>query len=75
MTDAVRRARGDQIGIAVTQNADSLILVIEGNGEGSDVAEAIRRGGLGIVAMRERVEMLDGELTIESTRAGNGRLH
>jgi len=40
--------------------------VIEDDGSGFDPAE-LDGGGIGLVGMRERIELLDGTLTVEST--------
>jgi signal transduction histidine kinase len=45
--------------------------IIEDNGVGFEVDEAVRQGSLGLVGMRERAESVGGSLTIESMR-GSG---
>lgn len=56
------------------EEADSLAMVVQDDGRGFDLTvldEAVRFGHLGLRQMRERVEELDGSLTIES-RPGHG---
>ena len=71
LTNAIRHANASQIGILATKHDGRLTVVIEDDGEGFDVEEAVRGGGLGLVGMRERAKMLGGVLTIES-RLGQG---
>ena len=54
------------IAIVATQRDHCLVVVIEDDGEGLDLDRALEAGGLGIIGMRERAEMLGGTLTIES---------
>ena len=42
-------------------------MIVEDDGRGLDVEEALRSGRLGLLGMRERAEMLGGTLTIESS--------
>jgi signal transduction histidine kinase len=51
---------------------ERVVLDIWDDGDGFDPARTRRRprrtGGLGLVTMRERIEALQGTLTVESTR-------
>ena len=67
LANAFRHSRAKTIDIVATHRGEWLVLVIEDNGEGFDVEEALRCGRLGLVGMRERAEMLGGRLSIEST--------
>jgi signal transduction histidine kinase len=59
----------------LTHQERSLLLVVEDDGSGFDVATASRRaelpGGLGLMGMQERATLLGGTLTVES-RLGAG---
>ena len=46
--------------------------MIEDDGSGFDPAE--RGGGIGLVGMRERIELLDGTLTVESSETSGTTL-
>ena len=48
---------------------DSAAAVIENDGQGFDVDET-RDGGLGLIGMRERIELIDGRLAVESSSTG-----
>jgi signal transduction histidine kinase len=54
------------VAIIIGRRNDEVSLIIEDNGRGFDVEEALRRGRLGLLGMRERTEMLGGTVTIES---------
>ena len=47
--------------------------MIEDDGVGFDPT-AMRDGGIGLIGMRERVELLDGRLDIESSRGAGTTL-
>ena len=52
--------------VFVTPKNGSVLLVLEDDGNGFDPAK-VRNGGLGLEGMRERVELLEGRMTIESS--------
>jgi signal transduction histidine kinase len=48
-----------------------VVAVVEDDGAGFDPAAAAQPGGrLGLLGMRERVELVDGHLTVESAPGG-----
>jgi two-component system sensor histidine kinase DegS len=51
----------------VTPKNGSVLLVLEDDGTGFDPSKA-QNGGLGLEGMRERVELLEGRMTIESSK-------
>jgi PAS domain S-box-containing protein len=71
LTNVARHAQASQVSIVVEWQSERVVAIVEDNGQGFEVAEAIQGGRLGLVGMRERAEMLGGTLTIEST-AGAG---
>jgi PAS domain S-box-containing protein len=75
LTNIVRHAEAQQVWIELSQTDGLLTLVIRDDGVGFDVSRTLERaagsGNLGLVGMRERVELLGGNLAIES-RAGKG---
>jgi len=66
LTNVARYAHATKVGVALMKNADRLTLMVEDDGVGFDVEEALQRGRLGLVGMRERVDALGGSLKIES---------
>jgi signal transduction histidine kinase len=66
LTNIVKHARARNVSILVVRRARSATAVIEDDGEGFDPA-SVHEDGLGLLGMRERVALLDGRLTVEST--------
>jgi PAS domain S-box-containing protein len=63
--NTVKHARATQVGIVLSQTADSVRLKIRDNGVGFDTAGEFP-GHLGLHSMRERVNGLGGTLQVES---------
>jgi two-component system, NarL family, sensor histidine kinase DevS len=70
MTNIVKHARASRVSIVLVRKTQSAAAVIEDDGVGFDPA-VTRDGGIGLIGMRERVELLDGRLEIESSH-GSG---
>jgi signal transduction histidine kinase len=70
MTNVVKHARASRVSIVLVRKPRSAAAVIEDDGVGFEPG-ATRDGGIGLIGMRERVELLDGRLEIESSR-GSG---
>ena len=66
LTNAVRHSHATRIAVLVQVHDDRAVLVVEDNGVGFDLAAARSSGRLGLLGMRERVEMLGGEVTVET---------
>ncbi len=65
LTNAVKHAAAERLSIVVTRTPERVSVMIEDDGEGFDLSA--RPGeGLGLLGMRERVDLLDGSLTIDS---------
>jgi signal transduction histidine kinase len=68
LTNVVKHARAHRVSVLVTRNDGRIKAVIEDDGAGFD-ASASRGGGIGLVGMRERIELLDGSLAVESSES------
>ncbi len=66
VTNAVRHARAERVSVLIKKRDHMIIMVIEDDGVGFDFEDVIRDGRLGLVGMRERTEMLGGNLLVES---------
>jgi signal transduction histidine kinase len=67
LTNVARHSGAPEVTVRVLSDG-SLTVLIEDEGKGFDVDEALsRHTSLGISGMRERVELLGGEMTVEST--------
>jgi signal transduction histidine kinase len=68
LTNAVRHAGATHIRIDVTDHDGSVEVAVADNGRGFDPETT--DGGFGLTGMRERVELADGELDIDSGPSG-----
>lgn len=71
LANAVRHAHATHIQVNLDLQNDTAVVVVEDNGSGFDVSEAMapgrkQRSGVGLTALRERVEMLGGEVAFDS---------
>ena len=66
LTNIARYAQASLVSVIVQSRDDWVQVVVEDDGRGFDVEEALAGGRLGILGMRERAEMLGGTLEIES---------
>jgi len=70
LTNAVRHGHPDHIHVELRANENSLVLIIQDDGVGFDVAEARQRAtagaSIGLLSMQERANLVEGQLTIES---------
>lgn len=63
--NAVKHANPSDIQIKIQAEKNYIVLVVKDNGKGFDVTIK-KEGSFGLIGMRERVEMLNGELNIHS---------
>jgi len=61
----------DTVAVSLTGSPGGVTLTVKDRGSGFELNEALRKGGLGLISMEERVRAENGKLTIQSTR-GNG---
>jgi PAS domain S-box-containing protein len=77
LTNIQRHGKAQQVWIDLQQQEEEVTLTMRDDGQGFDVplaqARAARGGSLGLISMRERVELVDGRLDIES-QPGAGTL-
>lgn len=71
LANAMRHGRPSSVTLLLEVAGDRATLTVSDDGVGFDPAEAeARRPGMGLVAMRERVALVGGDLHIASTRNG-----
>ena len=66
LTNVVKHAQAHSVSVVVTRGDGRIKAVIEDDGTGFE-PETIGESGIGLVGMRERIELLDGSLTVESS--------
>jgi two-component system, NarL family, sensor histidine kinase UhpB len=79
LTNIVRHANAHHAWIELSQTDSLLNLVVRDDGVGFDVAGALTRtaqeGRLGLLGMRERVQILGGNLVLDSQPGQGTRIH
>ena len=65
LTNVVRHAQATQVTISLTATNDQLTLCISDNGTG--IGEGMRKGGIGVVSMRERAMACGADFSITSS--------
>ena len=68
LSNALRHARAEHVWVRLERDARVLLLTIEDDGVGLDVASDDVGGGVGLASMRERAERLGGELVVRPGR-------
>jgi signal transduction histidine kinase len=66
LTNVVKHAHASSVSVVLTRGDGRIKAVIEDDGTGF-APETIGESGIGLVGMRERIELLDGSLTVESS--------
>lgn len=74
--NARKHARAATLSVRLDFGSDRVEAVVEDDGIGFDVAAALRQGGdhFGLAGMRERVELMDGTLAIDSASGRGTRI-
>jgi len=74
LLNVVRHAQATRVDVFLERRPDKLVAIVEDNGIGFNEEAALSSGRLGLLGMRERAEMLGGNLTIECGRSGGTTL-
>jgi two-component system, NarL family, sensor histidine kinase UhpB len=78
LTNVIRHARARQVWIELNQAGGVLQLVIRDDGVGFDVAQtldgAASRGHLGLLGMKERIQILGGDMEVDSAPGQGTRI-
>jgi signal transduction histidine kinase len=64
LTNIARHAEATAVSLTLTRRAEMLAIIVEDNGRGMD--PPARPGHLGLLGIRERLELIGGEMKIES---------
>jgi len=71
LTNVVRHAKATSVHVQLNVSNNKLIMEIIDNGIGFDKNYKVRQDSYGLIGMKERVFLLEGELTIHG-EIGNG---
>jgi len=72
--NAQKHARAEAISIVMRRNDGMLTTLVEDNGRGFDPASIQPGRGLGLIGMRERAELVEGRLVVESAAGAGTRI-
>ncbi len=67
LTNVAKHAGARRVSVLLVRRAGAATALVEDDGHGFDAEDELR-GGIGLAGMRERLALLDGRLTVESTR-------
>ena len=73
LTNVVKHSHARSVSIVLVSRGGRVTALVEDDGEGFDPRE-VDGGGVGLLGMRERVDLLDGRITIESSPGGGTTL-
>jgi PAS domain S-box-containing protein len=73
--NAAKYSQVHEAGVRLACERDELQLAISDKGVGFDVAEAMKSEGLGLSSMRERVRLINGEISINSRPHGGTTIY
>jgi PAS domain S-box-containing protein len=68
LTNVARHAQATQVETVIEQEDDHVVLRVKDNGNGIDMAEASIKNSLGLIGMRERAFLFQGQLSIEGEK-------
>jgi PAS domain S-box-containing protein len=74
LCNAVRHAAAHRVSVSLGASRDELRLDVTDEGVGFDLEAALRSHGLGLIGMRERLSLVDGECLIESQPGAGTRI-
>ena len=73
LTNVLKHAAAERVTVLLSHGDAGVRLVIQDDGRGFDPSKA-RDGGVGLLGMRERVSLVGGRLTVESTEGAGTML-
>src|SRR5262249_43712783 len=73
--NALKHSGVRRFAVNLSSSNTQLHLAISDRGVGFDAAEVIKKGGLGLISMRERLRLVNGSFSIESKLMGGTTIH
>lgn len=71
LTNVLRHAKATRVSVVLERQKSFITVIVEDNGQGFSVEEVHTKNRLGVVGMRERLELIGGTLEVES-QPGHG---
>lgn len=75
LANVAKHAGASHVKVGVAREEGDLVLTVEDDGKGFDVAGPRKPASLGLLGLRERVQLLKGSVAIDSRPGGGTRLH
>jgi signal transduction histidine kinase len=72
--NAIRHGRPSRVSVSLSAANGAIHLAVSDDGSGFDAEAAMRRGALGLIAMRERMHLVGGTWRIDSSRGAGTRV-
>lgn len=66
LTNAIKHAEATEISISLTQDEESINIIIEDNGKGFNPKKTVKNDGMGLSNITKKVEQLNGTFNIDS---------
>lgn len=66
LTNAIKHAEASEITVSLTQDEDSINIIIEDNGKGFNAKNIAKKEGMGLNNITKKVEQLNGTFSIDS---------
>jgi signal transduction histidine kinase len=74
LRNVAKHARATAAAVKLDSSTRGLHLTVRDNGVGFDPKSASQKGGIGLLSIRERARLVDGQLTIQSKPAAGTRI-
>ena len=71
LQNAVKHSGAPHLEVQLERKSDEIRLTVQDTGKGFDLEAAVRKHGLGLTSMRERLKLVAGHLSVES-KVGQG---
>lgn len=75
LTNIARYSEAHSVSVLIERRGETVLAIVEDDGQGFDVSRPAGQRHLGLVGMRERAELLGGKLTIESQPGAGTSVH
>jgi PAS domain S-box-containing protein len=74
LQNIIKHSHATHAKILLHRETDSIHLLVADNGQGFDMIDASHHASLGLVGMRERVKLVDGQITFQSVPGGGTQI-
>jgi PAS domain S-box-containing protein len=75
LQNAIKHSGSRRFQVSLSRTSNEIFLTVHDSGIGFDPVEAIKGRGLGLTSMKERLKLIDGELSIESQLRAGTTIH